>query len=471
MKTNSTQPFSLLALVLVVAGSMSAHAANYSLEFTNTAYSSSTTTISTSSGSKTVAYHYYSGIVYVAHPVDTTYETMNVFVPTAINGVSIQTTNVPILIDINVGGYTCTTAGNNPSDNGNQALAQGYIVVSPGCRGRDNYSSSLGYYGKAPAAIVDLKAAVRYIRFNTNSFPGNHEWIFSSGGSAGGALSALLGASGDSDLYTSYLASIGAATNVSDSLFGCAAYCPIHNLDHADMCYEFEFGTIYCNNTNVVNQTNSATLKVAYTNYQSELSFGGKNGFGTITASNIDDYLLTNYLLPSATRYLNSLSSSSNSSYLSRHTWITWTNRCATFTYTNYAAYIGRSKGLPAFDAFDLSTAECIEFGSTNINARHFTDFSLQYTSGNSSTNISSDMQILVDIMNPLHFIGLTNSGCAQHWWVRHGTRDTDTSHMIIINLVLGLENIGRNVEQLLREASGHALVPGVTSTWYWVLS
>ena len=54
----------------------------------------------------------------------------------------------------------------NISSRSDLALAAGYVVVSPGCRGRDNKAADGTYYGKAPAAIVDLKAAVRYIRHN-----------------------------------------------------------------------------------------------------------------------------------------------------------------------------------------------------------------------------------------------------------------------------------------------------------------
>jgi hypothetical protein len=78
--------------------------------------------------------------------------------------------------------------------NGNLALAAGYVVVSRGCHGRDNVSGGT-HYGKAPAAIVDLKAAVRYIGYNKGVIPGNVDRIIPSGGSA---LSALLDASGNS---------------------------------------------------------------------------------------------------------------------------------------------------------------------------------------------------------------------------------------------------------------------------------
>ena len=73
--------------------------------------------------------------------------------------------------------------------------------------------------------------------------PGNVNRIVSIGVSAGGALSALLGASGNSPLYDSYLKEIGAA-DAADNIFGSACYSPITDLEHADGAYEWMYGTI-----------------------------------------------------------------------------------------------------------------------------------------------------------------------------------------------------------------------------------
>ena len=75
------------------------------------------------------------------------------------------------------------------------ALSKGYVVASPGARGRTEPT------GKAPAAIVDLKAAVRYLKANDKVMPGDAEKIISNGTSAGGAMSALLGATADQKDY------------------------------------------------------------------------------------------------------------------------------------------------------------------------------------------------------------------------------------------------------------------------------
>ncbi len=426
----------------------------YSLDFPTSDYTTATTTVSTSGGDRSVTYHLYQDIVYVTNPVDSDYESMNVYVPYEIDGSSVSTTAAPILLNIGVGGYMSSQAG-GLGDNGSYALAAGYVVVSVGCRGRDNYSSTLGYYGKAPAAIVDLKAAVRYIHYNydAGTFPGDADLIVSSGGSAGGALSTLLGASGNSTLYDSYLEDLGAA-DADDNIYAVGAWSPITNLDHADMAYEWEYGDL-----GSVNATISNDLKSLFEDYQNGLALSGKSNYGILTSSNIDDYILTEYLEPSATTYLQSLSSSSRSSYLSSNSWITWNGSTATFTFSDYLNHISsRGKGVPAFDSFfDSSsysnvntseTAEVVEFGDTTTDARHFTNFSLQKTTGDSSETISDDLQTVVNMMNPMYYImdcidnGSDSTGVAQYWYIRDGSVATDTSAMIIVDLATAAENL-----------------------------
>ena len=63
-----------------------------------------------------------------------------------------------------------------------------------GTRGRTTQAADGTYTGKAPGLIVDMKAAVRYLRHNAGKLPGDTEKIISNGTSAGGALSTLIGA-------------------------------------------------------------------------------------------------------------------------------------------------------------------------------------------------------------------------------------------------------------------------------------
>jgi hypothetical protein len=429
-------------------------------------------TVKTSVGEKKVTYRSYMHIPYVANPVDKDYQSMNVSVPVKIDDAVVDATNAPILFTIGVGGYMSvnnarTGSGNSrggtmggtsglggPGETGrvsrntDLALAAGYVVVSPGCRGRDNKAADGTYYGKAPAAIVDLKAAVRYIRHNKGVIPGNPEKIISTGVSAGGALSALLGASGNSPIFVPYLKEIGAA-ETNDNIFGSACFCPITDLEHADGAYEWMYGATPTK-SGLVDQELSKQLKTINVTYQASLNLRGRNGFGTITADNYDKYLLQYYLIPSANKYLKSLSDEKRKEYLANNNWITWSEKGAMFEFADYVKHVGRMKGLPAFDDFAMRQPEPILFGNKTTEARHFTGFSLQQATGNKSAEIDSEVKTQVSLMNAMYFTGQNNDGCARYWWIRHGTSDNHTSQTVIINLATSLENRKKNVNTLL---------------------
>ncbi len=444
----------LLALTTVffLAGSPAGSQTRDPLLFPKDNFTVETKTVKTSSGEKTVIYHSYMHIPYVAKPVDKDYQSLNVSVPVKVDGAAVDATNAPILFVIGVGGYmsvnNARTGPGNFRGNAELALAAGYVVVSPGCRGRDNKASDGTFYGKAPAAIVDLKAAVRYIRHNQCVIPGNVNRIFSTGVSAGGALSALLGSSGNSRLYDPWFKEIGAA-EAPDNIFGSACFCPITDLENADGAYEWMYGTIPTK-SGLADQELSKQLKEIFAEYQASLNLQGKNGFGTITAGNYANYLLKYYLIPSANKYLRGLTDEKRKEYLENNKWITWTDTGAAFSFTDYVAHVGRMKGLPAFDDFDMRQPEPLLFGSTNTPARHFTNFSLRHSANNQNAEIDKEVKTLVNLMNAMYFIGQNNKECARYWWLRQGSSDNHTSQTVIANLATSLENQGRDVNTFL---------------------
>ena len=482
---------------------------NYSLDFDTSAYKTQTTTVDTGSGSKTVKYRYWEGLVYVTNPVDTAYQSLNVSVPVEIDGKAVDASNAPILLNLNVGGYMSSSvtgsggssgasggmptgagpggstggmptgampsggtpptgasggvqaggggqvnsAGGSSADNGSLALAAGYVVVAPGCRGRDNVKNGK-YYGKAPAAIVDLKAAVRYVRHNKGKLPGNTDQIISTGSSAGGALSALLGASGDSSLYDTYLDQLGAA-KTSDAIFASADYCPITDLEHADMAYEWMFGAQKLNG-GAVNQTYSKQLAADFGSYLTQLNITGLDGFGTLTADNYGDYLLTTYLQPAATKKLAAETASARASYLAENTWITWSDNKASFTWEKFLDHVGRMKDVPAFDGFTLGNAENVEFGDESANARHFTLYSLRHATGNQNAQLDADLPSKIAMMNPMYFLARKNLARSKYWWIRVGTSDTNTSLTVVGNLAAAAHGLGDTVNSLMYWDGGH---------------
>ncbi|MGV9852820.1 subtype B tannase [Streptomyces sp. NPDC003442] len=351
--------------------------------------------------------------------------------------------------------------------NADWGLASGYVVVEPGARGRDLVAPDGTYDGVAPAAIVDLKAAVRYLRHNQGRVPGDTDRIVSSGTSAGGALSALLGASGDSPLYEPYLRELGAA-DASDAIFAGGGWCPIADLEHADMAYEWMFGGSALSSGEVVDQTVSKELSTAFADYQASLRLRGKRGFGPLTAHTYADYLLKTYLQPAATRYLTALPDADRTAYLGKNAWITWAGGVAAFAWEDFLAHVGRKKNVPAFDSFDLSAPENNLFGLGTTKARHFTPYSLRHTTGDDGARLDRDLPRTLALMNPMHFIRHPGPGRARHWWLRVGTSDTDTSLTVLGNLAAGLENLGDDVNALMYWDAGHGANqdPGAFMRW-----
>ena len=195
--------------------------------------------------------YYQIGISYCETPADENHETLSIFVPGAYmtgedNGDG--TYSCEINTSGTVGQYTAQTAPvvmpiDTPGYMAQEALTEytsfaeymdaGLIYVHAGCRGRD---------AGAPAGVTDIKAAIRYLRYTQDVIAGDTEHIFVFGMSGGGAQSALVGATGDSDLYEPYLEQIGAISGVSDAVYGSMDWCPITNLDTADEAYEWMMG-------------------------------------------------------------------------------------------------------------------------------------------------------------------------------------------------------------------------------------
>lgn len=155
--------------------------------------------------------------------------------------------------DIMDGGvYTSTSE----TDKVGAALSRGFVYINMASRSRgatapDGVYPDGIYQGKAPAAIVDAKAAVRFLRLNDATMSGNASRIVVNGTSGGGAQSTQLGATGNNADYFPYLKAVGAAgidangnSLINDDVFAIVAYCPIQDMGNADFAYEWMFNVL-----------------------------------------------------------------------------------------------------------------------------------------------------------------------------------------------------------------------------------
>jgi hypothetical protein len=473
-----------------------------------------------SENGKTLTVRAYEQVVYVGKPVDISTQAMNIYIPEAyFHGGSVGHYNAhtaPIFLPNNIGGYMPARpasldgpgmppdmpfgrgAPDKPAMSNKQAapegrgmprflerpntialaLLHGYVVAAPGARGRTSIDKAGRYIGKAPAAIVDLKAAVRFLRFNDAVMPGDAEKIISNGTSAGGALSALLGASGNNPDYQPALAALGAA-EARDDIYAVSAYCPITNLDHADAAYEWQFDGIYDYKridmtmldfhvarkevAGVMDDQQIAVsrrLKALFPAYVNSLHLKGPHG-EPLTLDDSGNGSFKEYL--KAMVMSSAQTAMKDGVDLTHYSWLQISDgRITGMDYDQYLRYLGRQKTAPAFDGLDLKTGENQLFGNDTVDSRHFTAFSV--ASGGDMVE-----EEVVQMMNPMHYLGAADTNNARYWRIRHGTKDRDTSLAIPLLLATALENRHISVDVALPWDRPHSGDYDLDALFAWI--
>ena len=453
--------------------------AKISLAFDVKNYESMSTTVD----NKEIKYRAFEYIPYVANPIDIDQQYMNIYVPEeyfnngTVNGYTTQT--APIFMPNAVGGYMPSQAMTAKVENGKPnsvvyALSRGYVVAAPATRGRTNKASDGNFIGKAPAVIVDLQAATAYLHANDSTMPGNANRIITNGTSAGGAVSLLQGAAGNSSDFQPYLQALGAAT-AATNVYAVSAYAPITNLDAADMAYEWSYNGITSFNkvsmglgelpqANVggnaappqrtIQRVNLNADDVAYSNLLNEHfpdyinnlqlhdSLGrvlklDKNGNGTFK-----NYV-KEFIVAAANK------AQAKGTDLSKHTYLVRDNKTGTIKDINWEAYnqfVSRSKAPGAFDSRSNDSGENNLFGTSTTDNNHFTiTAALHDTTSNPKTYVQNAK--VVTMMNPMNYLGSPAATNAQFYRIRYGTADSNTS--VAIPLIVGTraQNLGYKVD------------------------
>lgn len=194
-------------------------------------------------------------ILYTDKATTPKFQRLSIFVPEAymnaggemnpegkMNGYTAAT--APIIFENNSAGYMQMPHVwlDGPRCYAHPYLEQGYVYVTCGNRGHESKDADGRFSGKAPINLVDLKTGIRFIRHNRASVPGDMKKIISVGWSAGGAMSTLLAVTGDNENFIPYLEANGAFMDESDVVYASQIYCPIVDLEHADLAYEWLFG-------------------------------------------------------------------------------------------------------------------------------------------------------------------------------------------------------------------------------------
>ena len=453
--------------------------AKISLAFDAKNYESMSTTVD----NKEIKYRAFEYIPYVANPIDIDQQYMNIYVPEeyfnngTINGYNTQT--APIFMPNAVGGYMPSQAMTPKVENGKPnsvlyALSRGYVVASPSTRGRTNKASDGNFIGKAPAVIVDLQAATAYLHANDSAMPGNANRIITNGTSAGGGVSLLQGATGNSSDFQPYLQALGAAT-AATNVYAVSAYAPITNLDAADMAYEWSYNGITSFNKVTMGQGELPQANVGGNSAPPQRTMQRVNlntddlSYSKMLSEHFPDYVNNLQLRDSLGRVLK-LDKNGNGTFknyvkefivaaankaaaqgtdLSKHTYLVRDNKTGAIKDINWEAYnhfVSRSKAPGAFDSRANDTGENNLFGTSTTDNNHFTITAALHDS-TANQDVYVENAKIVTMMNPMNYLGSPAATNARFYRIRYGTADSNTS--VAIPLIVGTraQNLGYRVD------------------------
>lgn len=438
-------------------------------------------------------------------------------------------------------------------------LEQGYVYITCGNRGHESKDINGKFCGKAPINLVDLKTGIRFIRHNRASIPGDMTKIISIGWSAGGAMSTLLAVTGDNGNFIPYLEKNGAFMDESDAVYASQIYCPIVDLEHADLAYEWLFGADKENEPspagpagvmNPFQEALSTELSKAYIEYFNGLGLkhpetGEKLVIGKDGRSGSGLKYLMEKLNESASIYLTKLKNGelpekySVEDYLSgnytyeapapmgkkdegdkpmepptlgdivsrppkgvevhpfvppmmeaqgkdKKAWLSWDGCRAVIS--DIDSYVlnhrRRMKPCTSFDVLGMDSGENKVFGNADIPMRHFNSYIVgaidrlknqfpeecaKYYEGYARVWGNEELARQIYLINPFSYIG-TEEKCtqAEHYRIRVGACDADTSFTVSMTLVCLLAGVGKKVDYQLVWDQPHseADYPGEVIAW-----
>jgi hypothetical protein len=430
------------------------------------------------------------GVTYCSNPADAEVESMDIYVPAEYmdaidngdgtytctvnteavferDGVSYTADTAPIIYQNTIDGYRQGDSFNlgdqrkgGPGTFGSY-LDSGYIAVSIGARGQDSEVD-----GTAPAAIVDLKAGVRYLKANDAVLPGDSNKICATGASAGGSMTAVLAASGNSSLYDSYLEEIGAA-DATDDIYAALVFCPIANLEIGDAAFEYlhagelsasigwgenaelvEFDDFHLALHEQLIQTYTEYLEGVGLDseaFQAEFLDAINTAISYYTDNYVEDKDAFAEENPELTRDGDTFSVADIDTFVS--------------------TYMARKKNIPAIDSLDKSSTEAGLFDGEHFSESVYkvlTALSDQYEEAASAAEeyaaeLTEERQEEVRLMSALTFLADgEDSTVAPYWRFRNGTKDGDLGSIAAFTMKELLDQQGIDTDYNLIWGMGH---------------
>ena len=410
-------------------------------------------------------YYALENVVYCTDPVDEEFQVMNIYVPAGYmteedgkvtmnekglfgvmgdddSTIMFMTDEAPIIFINTISGYAAGKAAkiNEAMQGANagyyyQFVEQGFVLVCVGARGRTSKDADGNVNGLAPNGLVDLKAGVRWLKYNDEFLAGDSNKIISIGVSAGGGMATMLGASGDSELYDPYLEEIG-ALDASDAVWATVPYCPITDLPFADGVAQWQYGA---RTDDDFTGALSRGLYDAYVKYAQSLGFdlgddGVSGAYYEGLVAEFEDAFNDYIAAGKATG--EELAEKADPT----GTWLTWSEAdgvkiesLKAFVDNYWAGPMPINGLVPTFDVFDNSSMEGGVFGA------HFSwmmrevleELGEDYPEAAEhaaayAADLDGGMSETAALYDPMHFITDGSSTLAEHWRFQIGSEDSN---------------------------------------------
>ncbi len=339
-------------------------------------------------------------------------------------------------------------------------------------------------------------------------------------------MSSLLGITGNSKNYDSYLEECGAVMDATDDIYAAQCYCPITDLENADMAYEWEYqpDTDFIGfmmpggSMDEFQKALSAKLSDKFIDYYNSLGIvdfdGNSLTFDDARSGSAYDYVISE-LEKAATKHLTKMENGeldvdySVEDYLAGNytysefdfttfsdvecdghvynDFLTWDGENATITdFDKYiTSYNKRLKACLAFDDLTYAQGENEEMGNETTDTVHFDttiaplieelkddypDEYAEYYDVYAATADDKEVQEKVYLLNPMNYLGSDEeSDKAPYFRIRVGSFDPHTSVTVSMNLAMKIaETTDSDVDYAIvwDEPHGAADYSGEFTSW-----
>jgi hypothetical protein len=350
-----------------------------------------------------------------------------------------------------------------------------------------NQDEDGNYIAHAPAQVVDVKAAIRYLRHNDAAMAGTCDRIIITGTSGGGALGVAIAASGNSPDYYSDLYELGAAgvtyhahrhsgtyfSTLRDDVFGTVLYCAITDLDHMDAAYEWMYNAtrMELGTYSAEQMAASDWLKKNYVPYFNRLGLRDENK-KRLTAPHFRDAIKVIVEKEIEEAYVEigqtQMDADINALSYKDSSWYSLdANGKATVDMDKYLYFVVMNralKGVPASDnvgsplPFIPPYSESTLAGTTSQEYSNFAEWSWNNNAlpgdgvGYDDTGLlwrhfihtdaGKAVLLQMKMINPMpYLLSDTDGDSAPYWYFRHGMLDRDTSFAVEVALYYAVLN------------------------------